>query len=91
MGTDPEAAISLAVGVMSRSAIDVYDFLRTRLVQSLLWRQRLPLPNASERQTIELQATYRQLFEQLANDVAKTLRDPQMADEFLEWFRQLKK
>jgi hypothetical protein len=81
-----DAAISLAIGVMSRSAIDVYDFLRQRLTASLLWRQRLPLPNTSERPAVELQATYRQLFAQLADDVAKSLRDPKLLDEFLRWF-----
>ncbi len=83
--TDPETAISLAVGVMSRSAMDVYDFLRARLVESLVWRQRLPLPSpASPQSRDELEATYRQLFQQLANDLAKTLNDPQLVSEFIE-------
>ncbi|MEX2307227.1 MAG: cupin domain-containing protein [Pirellulales bacterium] len=85
-GTDPEAAISLAVGVMSRSAMDVYDFLRGRLVQSLVWRQRLPLVGAaSPTSREELEATYRQIFEQLAGDLAKALADPRLVAEFLEW------
>jgi hypothetical protein len=80
------AAISLAIGVMSRATIDLYDFLRTRLVQSLLWRQRLPLPNTTGHSRVELEATYRQLFEQLGDDLKKTVADPQFVREFLDWF-----
>jgi 50S ribosomal protein L16 3-hydroxylase len=88
MGTDPEAAISLAIGVMSHSAIDVYDFLRTRLVESLVWRQRLPLPNSSARTRDDLEATYKHLFAQLADDLSKTFRDPQLVEEFLRSLEQ---
>jgi hypothetical protein len=79
----PDAAISLAIGVMSRTAMDVYEFLRKRLTQSLVWRQRLPLPNAPSHSRDELVKTYRHLFQQLADDFAKTLGDPQLIDEFL--------
>jgi hypothetical protein len=86
MGADPgEAAISLAVGVMSRSAMDVYDFLRGRLVKSLVWRQRLPLVGpASPMTRDELEATYRHLFEQLSDDLARTFADPRLLADFLE-------
>jgi 50S ribosomal protein L16 3-hydroxylase len=83
METNPESAISLAIGVMSPTAMDVYDFLRKRLVRSLVWRQRLPLPNPSSRSREELEKTYRHLFRQLADDFAKTLGDPQLVEEFL--------
>jgi hypothetical protein len=86
MGTDPdEAAISLAVGVMSRSAMDVYDFLRARLLQSLAWRQRLPLANSGATSRVELESKYQYLLEQLANDLARTMADPRLVTEFLEW------
>jgi 50S ribosomal protein L16 3-hydroxylase len=84
-GGKGEAAISLAVGVMSRSAMDVYEFLRKRLVQSLVWRQRLPLVGAaSPRTRDELEATYRQIFSQLAGDMARTLAEPRLVTEFLD-------
>jgi len=83
-----DPAISLAIGVMSRSAMDVYDFLRKRLVQSLMWRQRLPIANIQQQPDVELKTTYPKLFEQLADDVAKTLRDPKLIDEFLCWFER---
>jgi 50S ribosomal protein L16 3-hydroxylase len=78
-----DTAISLAVGVMSRSALEVYDFLRSRLVQSLVWRQRLPVPAAGEAADEELMATYRHLFDQLAADAARTFADPQLVADFL--------
>jgi ribosomal protein L16 Arg81 hydroxylase len=84
----PHASISLAIGVMSRSAMDVYDFLRKRLMQSLVWRQRLPLPNSPARGRDELEATYQHLFAQLADNLVKTFRDPQLVDDFLRWFEQ---
>ena len=87
MGTKPDdAAISLAVGVMSRSAIDVYDFLRKRLVQSLVWRQRLPIPDGAATTRQELETKYRHVFEQLATDLAKTFSDPRLVNEFLGAF-----
>jgi hypothetical protein len=87
IGTDPaETSISLAIGVMSRSAMDVYDFLRSRLVQSLVWRQRLPVPHPKETSRVQWEATCRHLFAQLAGDLAKLLNDPNLAAELLnEW------
>jgi hypothetical protein len=83
-GTDPDTAISIAVGVMSRSAMDVYDFLRQRLVESLVWRQRLPIVGpASPLSRDELVATYAHLFKQLAGDLARTFADQRLVDDFL--------
>jgi ribosomal protein L16 Arg81 hydroxylase len=81
-----ETAISLAVGVMSPSALDVYEFVRSRLAQSLGWRQRLPLPNPSQRSRVELDTMYQHMFAQLADDLAKTFADPRLLSEFLESF-----
>ncbi len=79
-----DTSISLALGVMSPSAIDVYDFLRGRLLDSLLWRQRLPVNGAaspvSHDQLVE---RYRELFEQLAEDLARTLRNERCVRDFL--------
>jgi hypothetical protein len=86
MGTDSgETAISLAVGVMSRSAMDVYDFLRARLLKSLVWRQRLPVPNGENESHGQFDGAYRDLFEQLAADLKRTFADPQLVADFLEY------
>jgi ribosomal protein L16 Arg81 hydroxylase len=79
-----EAAISLAVGVMSPAAIDVYDFLRERLLDSLVWRQRLPLATTLCGQSHDkIEAEYRSIFGQLADDLAAALRHPAAVREFL--------
>ena len=79
-----ETAISLAVGVMSPSAMDVYDFLRPRLLGSLVWRQRLAAGGAaSPLSNDERVAQYCELFEQLADDLAKALRDERFVRDFL--------
>ncbi|MEX0936895.1 MAG: cupin domain-containing protein [Pirellulales bacterium] len=82
-----EAAISLAIGVMSRSALDVYDLLRTELVDSLLWRQRLPvggeaLPLSDEETT----ARYREILAQLADDITRRLQSEQLLEACLKQF-----
>ena len=73
-----ETAISLAVGVMSHSAMDVFDFLRGELLQSLVWRQRLPVVTATS--TAHLHArneAYKRVLDQLAKDIARTMTGPQ--------------
>jgi len=80
-----ETAISLAIGVMSRSAMDVFDFLRRRLVESLMWRQRLPVRGpATPMSREELEAAYRELFAQLGADLTRMLADSRLASEFIE-------
>jgi ribosomal protein L16 Arg81 hydroxylase len=80
----PETAISLAIGVMSPAAIEVYDFLRTRLVDSLLWRQRLPVAGkAATLSEAEMKSHYRQLFGQLAADLGRALEDEALLESFL--------
>ena len=72
-----ETAISLAVGVMSRSAMDFYDFLRPKLVESLVWRQRLPVGDDGD-------ARWQTAVEQLAGEFAKIVQDLRVRREFLE-------
>lgn len=79
-----ETAISLALGVLSPSALDVYDYLRPRLLESLLWRQRLAVGGAaSALSNDELVAHYCELFAQLAGDLTQTLCDEQFVRDFL--------
>lgn len=84
MGQSSETAISLAIGIRPRTAVDVYDFLRRRVIESLLWRQRLPVAgSAAGVPENELREQYQALFQQLAADFAKLLSDPKLADAFL--------
>src|SRR5262249_23259172 len=69
-----DESISLSVGVLSATAVDVYDFLRGRLLGSLRWRQRLPTPGAaSTLSEAELLRRYQELFRELGQDLAETL------------------
>jgi ribosomal protein L16 Arg81 hydroxylase len=84
-----EIALSLAVGVMSRAAIDVLDGLRPRLMESLLWRQRLPLVGASSPLSDEqLRAAYADLLKELCADLERRFSDPRLANELLAGGRQ---
>jgi 50S ribosomal protein L16 3-hydroxylase len=66
-----EVAFSIAVGVKSRSAMDIYELLRSDLLNSLTWRQRLPV-NVDNAQSNVARA-YKHMLLQLATDVAQTL------------------
>jgi ribosomal protein L16 Arg81 hydroxylase len=80
-----EESISLSIGVLAATAIDVYDFLRTRLVDSLRWRQRLPacggVVPAEDGEAMA--GRYRELFRELGADLAKEFQRAEMAQEFL--------
>src|SRR4051794_11813531 len=80
-----DVAISLAVGVMSRSAVDIFDLLRAEILDSLVWRQRLPLPGAGS--STEMNGdpdAYQHLLKQLATDVSQTLTSRKFLSRVLE-------
>jgi 50S ribosomal protein L16 3-hydroxylase len=80
-----EEAISLAIGVMSPAAIDVFDFLRAHLLESLVWRQRLPVRGVASALSAEEQwHKHRELFRQLAADLSKALSDEELVRDFLD-------
>jgi ribosomal protein L16 Arg81 hydroxylase len=80
-----DTAISLAVGVMSPVAIDVLDFLRPRLTESLLWRQRLPVTTAASAETPDqLESRYREICTQLADDLSRILRDEEVVRDLVK-------
>jgi 50S ribosomal protein L16 3-hydroxylase len=72
LGSD--VAISLAIGIMSRSAMHIFDLLRPKLLESLLWRQRLPVSWSHPEEDVK--ASYERLLRELANDIAKELTNP---------------
>jgi ribosomal protein L16 Arg81 hydroxylase len=77
-------SISLAIGVMATPAIEVLDFVRPRLLSSLLWRQRLPpAGQVACDSPVELANQYRQIFAQLAQDLANLLNDEDLLQAFL--------
>lgn len=79
-----EPAISLAVGVLPRTGIDVFDQLRREVLDSLLWRQRLPvLGNAAPLDAAGQREALRQMLSMLADDAAKLLRSERLLDHLL--------
>lgn len=88
MGESRETAISLAIGVEQWTAIDVFDFLRPQLVDSLFWRQRLPVAGAAASVTEEeLRQQLASQFQQLGQDIQKRLADPRTLEAFLAQVR----
>jgi ribosomal protein L16 Arg81 hydroxylase len=77
---DVETAISLAIGIMSRSAMDLFDLLRSELLRSLVWRQRLPVFSQAQSKAASERAAFARILEQLSVDVSRTLVNP----EFLQ-------
>jgi 50S ribosomal protein L16 3-hydroxylase len=83
-GQAGEESVSLSVGVLSCTALDVCDFLRRRLPASLRWRQRLPTPGAaSSLSSEELVRRYRELFAELGQDLAALLAEEGFVRAFL--------
>ena len=80
-----EASFSLAVGVMSPSALDLFDFLRQRLPESIRWRQRLPVVGAASPLSAEdLLEQHQELLAELGADLARLFRDEKLA---VDWIR----
>jgi ribosomal protein L16 Arg81 hydroxylase len=79
-----DESISLSVGVLSATALDVYDFLRRELLASLRWRQRLPVAGrAAALGPAEPEAAYRQTFADLGRDLAELLGREETVRKFL--------
>jgi len=82
-------ALSLAIGVMPRTAIDLFDYLRSRLLDSLQWRQRLPVAgSASALEEQELREHLGRLLAELADDVGRQLKRDRFIDDVLAWLRR---
>jgi ribosomal protein L16 Arg81 hydroxylase len=78
-------SISLSVGLRALTAIDVYDFLRPRLLEAIEWRQRLPAPvAASALSDEELLASYRECFRELGESLAQMLGNAELVQRFVE-------
>src|SRR5690606_12139770 len=86
---DADAAISLAIGVMAPAAVDLLEFLRPRLLSSLLWRQRLPtLGDAAPDGGKDVDRQLQDVCAMLADELARILRNEHLPQQFLEWQRQ---
>jgi 50S ribosomal protein L16 3-hydroxylase len=85
----PDESISLSIGIRTPTALDVYDFLRTGLRESLQWRQRLPIAGAaSTTPPEELLRQYQALFATLGQDLQRLLSQESTARAFLKTLAQ---
>jgi len=79
-----EDAISLAIGVMPATAIEALDFLRSELLSSPMWRQRLPVTGLlSTLNQDGLTERYRSLLAELGKDVAREMGEERFVRAFL--------
>jgi len=71
-----EPALSIALGLMTPAAISILDRLRPRLVDSLVWRQRLPVcGEAAAYSREELLEQHREVVKQIVKDLQSAIAD----------------
>lgn len=87
-----EESISLSIGVQAPTALDLYDSLRSELLSSLRWRQRLPVVRSPSGVVAEESAAHlHELCVALSNDLARQLTDARLIQRFLETRRWRKR
>jgi ribosomal protein L16 Arg81 hydroxylase len=81
---DPNAppSISLSIGIETPSGIALFDHLRPMLLDSLRWRERLPLP-ARYADPEELKAAYRERINELAADLMGMLQSQETLEQLV--------
>jgi ribosomal protein L16 Arg81 hydroxylase len=78
-------SVTLAIGLMTPSAMEVLDFLKHELLSSIVWRQRLPvLGPANPASMEELAESHRSILTDLGRDLSRLLGDGAFARRFLE-------
>lgn len=85
MGKSAEPAITIALGVMSPTGLDVLSLMQRRFLDSLMWRQRLPASGAAAgKSTEELAAEYQEMIERLADDFRREALLPAVIRQLIE-------
>ena len=81
-----ELSISLSIGVMSATAINLLEVLRPLLVQSLRWRQRLPLTSEfAALSEAEVRDRLQLVFGGLGRELAEQLSSASFLEQYLKW------
>jgi ribosomal protein L16 Arg81 hydroxylase len=79
-----DESISLAIGVMSPTSLDLLDYVRSHLASSLRWRQRLPPSGDVSPFSIEqLADQFQELGRDLGEDLARLLADRAIVLDYL--------
>lgn len=76
-----EESISLSIGVSMPTGVDLFDFLRSKLLTSLRWQQRLPVHKQGCDEYDIVERT-----NQLKEDLDHLLRS-EVINEFLDWHK----
>jgi 50S ribosomal protein L16 3-hydroxylase len=79
-----QESISISVGLMPPTFLDVLDFLRAHLVRSRAWQQRLPpLGHASPLSDEEKVELCRALFQERGAELKRMMEDPMLPLRFM--------
>jgi 50S ribosomal protein L16 3-hydroxylase len=90
MGESRQTAISLAIGVQPHTPVEVFDFLRPAILDSILWRQRLPVVGEAANLTDEaLREQCAAIMKELGADLGKRLSDPRFLEALLAKLRTI--
>ena len=79
-----ERSISLSIGINSPSGLDLFDHLRQHLLQSLLWRQRLPPQGSS------VDEEHLKIFQEHCVVLGKDLQKMMSSAEFAKSYQKMK-
>lgn len=78
-------SITLAIGLMTPAAIELLDHLKKELLQSVVWRQRMPVTGAATPASPEeIAKAYHSMFTDLGRDLSRLLSDESLVDRFLK-------
>lgn len=78
-----DESISLSIGIRPSTAIDLFDAVRSRLMSSMLWRQRLPMNGSFAQKSFKERATeLSELCRLLANDLTDQLNGGFLIEQF---------
>ena len=84
MAQAPEEALSISIGLMAPTLLDVLDAVRANLASNPVWRRRLPaLGHASDLDDLKKLEVLRTLFTELGGELQRALSDPGLPLRFL--------
>lgn len=84
MAQAPEEALSISIGLMAPTLLDVLDSVRATLASNPVWRRRLPaLGHASELDDARKLELLRTLFTELGGELQRALSEPGLPLRFL--------
>ncbi len=76
-GESKTDSVSLAVGIMAATGLDVLDFAKKRLVESIRWRQRLPLFDEDSASSLK------EMLAEMGRELSELFSDPAFQWQFI--------